>query len=66
MRLVVLVYAMLFMEWDERGSPFDEVRVFLAKIIQIQITTDAVADSENLLYGRQRRLLYSPAAPTCR
>ena len=24
---VVLVYAMLFMEWDERGSPFDEVRL---------------------------------------
>ncbi|OOF98152.1 hypothetical protein ASPCADRAFT_128330 [Aspergillus carbonarius ITEM 5010] len=22
----VLVYAMLFMEWDERGSPFDEIR----------------------------------------
>ncbi|KAI2993906.1 hypothetical protein CBS147346_10781 [Aspergillus niger] len=22
----VLVYALLFMEWDERGSPFDEIR----------------------------------------
>ncbi|OJK04157.1 hypothetical protein ASPACDRAFT_39773 [Aspergillus aculeatus ATCC 16872] len=22
----VLIYAMLFMEWDERGSPFDEIR----------------------------------------
>ncbi|PYI22493.1 hypothetical protein BO86DRAFT_386025 [Aspergillus japonicus CBS 114.51] len=22
----VLVYAMLFMEWDEKGSPFDEIR----------------------------------------
>ncbi|KAL4891923.1 hypothetical protein BDV59DRAFT_60835 [Aspergillus ambiguus] len=22
----VLIYALLFMEWDERGSPFDEIR----------------------------------------
>jgi hypothetical protein len=22
---VVLVYAVLFMEWDDKGSPFDEV-----------------------------------------
>ena len=25
MLAVVIVYAALFMEWDERGSPFDEV-----------------------------------------
>ena len=29
--LVVLIYAALFMEWDDRGSPFDEVRLIPAE-----------------------------------
>ena len=28
--LVVLVYALLFMEWDDKGSPFDEVSLSLS------------------------------------
>lgn len=37
MLAVVIVYAALFMEWDERGSPFDEVGALFDDVVWLSI-----------------------------